>query len=83
MIVLNFRSTRETVTVLGFFTYKLLLLPITVTLGLQACAVYVPFLQNALHTTSMGWEDWAIIVLVSVPIFILTELYKWVQWKLQ
>lgn len=83
MIVLNFRSIREPVTVIGFFTNKWLLLAITVTLGLQACAVYVPFLQNALHTTAIGWEDWTVIVLVSVPIFILTELYKWVQWKLQ
>ncbi len=81
MIVLNFRSLREPVTVIGFFTNKWLLLAIAFTLLLQACAVYVPFLQNALHTTAMGWEDWAIIVVVSLPIYVLTELYKWIRWS--
>lgn len=80
MIVLNFRSLREPINVIGFFTNKWLLLAIALTLGLQACAVYVPFLQSALHTTAMSWEDWGIIVLVSLPIFILTELYKWIRW---
>lgn len=40
---------------IGFFTNKWLLLAITFTLVLQASAVYVPFLQNALLTTAMGW----------------------------
>ncbi len=80
MIVLNFRSPREPINIIGFFTNKWLLLAIALTLGLQACAVYVPFFQKALHTTAMGWADWGIIVLVSVPIFILTEFYKWIRW---
>jgi Ca2+-transporting ATPase len=80
MIVLNFRSPREPINIIGFFTNKWLLLAIAFTVGLQACAVYVPFFQNALHTTAMGWKDWGIIILVSLPIFIVTELYKWVRW---
>jgi len=81
MNVLNFRSLREPMTTIGFFTNKWLLMAIAFTIVLQACAVYVPFLQNALHTTSMGWEDWGIIVLVALPIFIITEIYKWIRWK--
>ena len=77
MIVLNFRSLHEPINTIGFFTNKWLLLAITVTVGLQACAVYVPFLQDALHTTSMGWSDWGLILLVALPVFIVTELYKW------
>jgi Ca2+-transporting ATPase len=80
MNVLNFRSLHAPVSTIGFFTNKWLLLAIVFTVGLQACAVYVPLLQNALHTTALGWEDWGIIVLVALPIFILTELYKWVRW---
>ncbi|HEC45729.1 MAG TPA: cation-transporting P-type ATPase, partial [Epsilonproteobacteria bacterium] len=81
MNVLNFRSLREPMTTIGFFTNKWILLAITFTIGLQACAVYVPFLQDVLHTTAMGWEDWGIIVLVALPIFIITEIYKWIRWK--
>ncbi len=81
MIVLNFRSLHEPINAIGFFTNKWLLLAITVTVGLQACAVYVPFLQNALHTTAMGWADWGIILLVALPVFIITEIYKWLRWR--
>lgn len=81
MIVLNFRSLREPMNIIGFFTNKWLLVAIAFTIGLQACAVYVPFLQEALHTTAMGWKDWAIIILVSLPIFVITEIYKWIRWK--
>ena len=80
-IVLNFRSLREPMSIIGFFTNKWLLAAIAFTIVLQAGAVYVPFLQEALHTTAMGWEDWGIIILVSLPIFAMTELYKWIRWK--
>ena len=79
--VLNFRSLYEPMSIIGFFTNKWLLVAIAFTVSLQACAVYVPFLQEALHTTAMGWEDWGIIILVSLPIFVITELYKWIRWK--
>ncbi len=81
MNVLNFRSLHEPVTQIGFFTNKWLLLAIMFTVGLQVCAVYVPFLQDALHTTALGWKDWGIIVLVALPIFILMEIYKWIRWR--
>ena len=80
MIVLNFRSIREPINIIGFFTNKWLLLAIAFTIALQAAAVYVPFLQEALHTTAMGWEDWGIIVLVAIPIFVMTEIYKWIRY---
>jgi Ca2+-transporting ATPase len=81
MNVLNFRSLHAPVSNIGFFTNKWLLLAIAFTIGLQACAVYVPFLQEALHTTALGWKDWGLIILVALPIFILTELYKWIGWN--
>lgn len=77
--VLNFRSLHEPISTIGFFTNKWLLLAITFTVGLQACAIYIPFLQDALHTTALGWSDWGIIMLVSLPIFIMTEAYKWIR----
>ena len=81
MIVLNFRSLREPINMIGFFTNKWLLLAIAFTMVLQAAAVYVPFLQEALHTTALAWEDWGIIFLVALPIFIITEIYKWIRSK--
>jgi Ca2+-transporting ATPase len=52
-------------------------------IGLQVCAVYVPFLQTALHTMPLGWKDWGLIFLVALPVFVLTEMYKWLVWRRQ
>ena len=47
------------------------LLAWTVTVGLQVCAVYVPFLQQALHTVPLGWADWGLMLVVAAPVFSL------------
>ena len=77
MNVFNFRSLREPMIVVGFFSNPWLLLAWTVTVGLQVCAVYVPFLQQALHTVPLGWADWGLMLVVAAPIFLITETVKW------
>jgi len=80
MNVFNYRALRAPLSVIGFFSNRWVLLAWTLTVGLQVCAVYVPFLQRALHTIPLGWEDWAVILAVAIPIFMLTEVYKWLRW---
>jgi len=79
--VFNFRSLRAPMPVIGFFTNPWVLGAWTLTIGLQVCAVYLPFLQDALHTVPLGWRDWGFIALMALPVFLVTELYKWVRWK--
>ena len=74
--VFNYRSLKEPISSIGFFSNKWILLAVAMTLGLQACAIYIPFLQEALHTVPLSWEDWAVIFLVALPLFFMTELYK-------
>ena len=74
--VFNYRSLKEPISSIGFFSNKWILLAVAMTLGLQACAIYIPFLQDALHTVPLSWEDWAVIFLVALPLFFMTELYK-------
>ncbi|MFA6143656.1 MAG: HAD-IC family P-type ATPase [Sulfurimonas sp.] len=74
--IFNFRSLREPISTIGFFSNKWLLVAIVFAVSLQICAVYLPFLQEALHTTALGWSDWGIIFLVALPIFGITEIYK-------
>jgi Ca2+-transporting ATPase len=57
------------------------LIAIAATVALQVGAVYLPFMQEALHTVPMGWEEWGVILMVSLPVFVLTELYKWIRWR--
>jgi Ca2+-transporting ATPase len=79
--VFNYRSLKTPISSVGFFSNKWILIAVAMTLGLQACAVYVPFLQDALHTVALGWRDWVIIFLVALPLFLITELYKWIRQK--
>jgi len=81
MNVFNFRAWREPLVVVGFFSNPWVLGAWCFTIGLQICAVYVPFLQNALHTVPLGWQDWALIAAIAIPIFGFVELYKWVAWR--
>lgn len=78
--VFNFRSLSEPMSVIGFFTNKWLLLAIAFSISLQICAVYVPFLQETLHTVALGWQDWGLIILVALPIFVVTEIYTRIRY---
>ena len=69
-------ALREPMAVIGFFSNPWVLLAWTVTVGLQVCAVYVPFLQDALHTVPLDWADWGLIFGMAVPIFVMTEVWK-------
>ncbi|VAV83644.1 Cation-transporting ATPase, E1-E2 family [hydrothermal vent metagenome] len=79
MNVFNFRALREPLYVVGFFTNPWVLGAWAVTVGLQLCVIYVPFLQQVFHTVPLGWSDWGLMLLVAVPIFIFTELFKWLS----
>jgi Ca2+-transporting ATPase len=75
--VFNFRSLGEPLSVIGFFSNPWLLLAWIGTVGLQVCAVYVPFLQKALHTVPLGWADWGWMLAIAAPVFLVCESRKW------
>ena len=81
MNVFNFRALRVPLSMIGYFSNPWVLLAWTVTIGLQVCAVYVPFFQKALHTVPLGWADWGLIFAVALPIFVMAEAYKWLRWQ--
>ena len=82
MNVFNYRSLRAPIYALGFFSNGWLIAAWTITVSLQVAAVYVPFLQDALHTVPLGWKDWLLIFEVSVPIFVVIEIYKMIEWTI-
>jgi len=80
MNVFNYRSLHAPMPLIGFFTNPWILGAWIATVGLQVAAVYVPFLQDALHTVALGWEEWLLIFEVALPIFVVVELYKAFEW---
>ncbi len=75
--VFNFRSLNRPIGTVGLFSNRWLLLAIAITLGAHACAVYVPFLQQALHTVPLAWQDWGVMIIVALPLFLIMEAGKW------
>ncbi len=80
MNVFNYRSLHAPMPVIGLFTNPWVIGAWLLTVGAQVAAVYVPFLQDALHTVPLGWEDWLLIFEVALPIFVVVELYKAFEW---
>lgn len=74
--VFNFRSLRAPIRSIGFFSNPWLLVAVVTTIGLQAGALYIPFMQTALHTVPLGWYEWMLIGLVALPLFIIPEGVK-------
>ncbi len=75
--VFNFRSLRQPLATVGFFSNPWLLLAWVGNLILQVCVVYVPFLQHAFHTVPLALTDWGLILMVAAPVFGITEAVKW------
>jgi len=78
--VFNFRALHTPLIKIGMWSNPWIIFAWFGTIGLQLCAVYQPFLQQALHTVPLRLADWGIIIAVSAPIFILSESYKWLRY---
>ncbi len=77
MNVFNFRSLHDPLAVVGFFSNTWLLLAWITSVGMQVCVVYIPFLQQAMHTVPLRWTDWGLMLVVAAPVFLVTESVKW------
>ncbi|HSG30293.1 MAG TPA: cation-transporting P-type ATPase [Thermodesulfobacteriota bacterium] len=80
--VLNFRALRAPLFNVGYLTNPWILAALFGMIGLQVCAVYLPFLQDALHTVPLSLYDWGLILIFAVPVFIVFEIYKMIKWRL-
>ena len=80
MNVFNYRSLHAPMPPIGFFSNPWLIGAWSLTIAAQVAAVYLPFLQDALHTVPLQWKDWVLIFEVALPIFIVVELFKWFDW---
>ena len=74
---LGVRSNTESIFRLGFFSNPIGLLLAVGVIALQLAAIYVPFLQQFLGTTTLAWNDLALCFGVGVTVLILTEIEKW------
>jgi Ca2+-transporting ATPase len=60
----------------GVFSNKWLIYADIVSLGLLMAVLYIPILQGPFHVVPLGWEDWRLILPISVTGFISIEAIK-------
>jgi len=58
----------------GFFSNKLLLVAMGLSMVLQIFVVYTPFMQPIFNTVSLGITDWVEIILVSFSVMVIMKL---------
>jgi len=76
MSVFAFRSLRLTSYRIGWFSNPFLMAALAITLAVQVAAVYWPPLQTMLRTVPIGWPEWQLIALFSIPIVLVPEILK-------
>jgi len=75
-MVMNCRTTRQSVFKIGLFSNKKILLGIGVEVLLICALSYVPFLQTIFNMAPIGLRDWAFLIVLPIPILLIEELRK-------
>jgi len=73
---LAIRSERNLISQIGFFSNKLLLASVGLTLLLQLGVIYLPFFQNIFSTVPLTLGELAICLALSVSVYVGVELDK-------
>lgn len=79
----NCRSEDKSILQMNFLSNKFLVAATAIVIGLQAAAVYAPWMQKLLHTTSLNLKDWLLIVSVASAIILIEEARKFVYRRLR
>ncbi len=70
------RSQRLTIGKLGWFTNRKMIFAVAVSALLQLAVVYLPGLSDAFRTAQLGWEEWALILPLSLIALVVNETWK-------
>jgi len=76
------RSEIHSLLKVGVFTNKWLIYACLSSVALLMAILYIPFLQGPFDVVPLGWEDWILILPISLSGFIALELLKLIQRRL-
>lgn len=72
----NCRSEYMPITKLGIFSNRWLWLATGVVLGLQIALLHLSVLQFIFKTVPITWTDWAFVIAITAPLFVIEESRK-------
>jgi len=80
---LALRSEYESILSLGFFSNGYMVSTVIVTLIIQIAILYVPFINNVLHTTPLAMRDLAVCLILGSTMLPAVEFQKWLYRRRQ
>jgi Ca2+-transporting ATPase len=78
---INCRSDKKSVFQMDFFGNKYLIIALAIVFTLQIVSVYNPWFNNFLGTTAIGIYEWFVIILVSLSVIVVDEIYKFIRFS--
>ncbi|WP_057895674.1 cation-translocating P-type ATPase [Liquorilactobacillus oeni] len=79
--VMNCRTQKESVFRIGLFSNRQILSGIFFEVILLSVLIYTPILQSAFHTAAIDWQEWLLLVIIPIPLFLIEELRKMLSRK--
>ena len=79
--VLAIRSEKQSFFSMGLFSNKLLIGSVLLTLLLQAAITYIPFFQSVFKTEALTLNEFLIVGVASILIFVAVEVEKFIKRK--
>jgi Ca2+-transporting ATPase len=73
------RSNTDSTFRIGFFSNRLMVGAILLTVVLQLALIYIPFLQNFFETEALSLTDLLVAFAFSLVVFVAVEIDKWIQ----
>jgi len=77
--VLACRTNKQSIFKTGLKTNKWIWFGIASQISILSFLVYVPFMQPLFGTTSLGFTDWAFLILLAFIVIIAEEVRKWFE----
>jgi Ca2+-transporting ATPase len=79
LLALNFRSEKEPLVKLGFFSNKVMVLWALLVVATLIVGTNLPFVHDSLKITNLSLPDWALVIIVSFAATFWIELKKILQ----
>jgi len=73
------RSDLDSTFKIGFFSNRMLIGAVLLTVALQMAVIYVPFLQDVFNTRALPLTDLLVSLGLSVVLFFGVEVIKWTR----
>lgn len=73
---LNALSDESSLLTVGPLANPTLIFAIGMSMTLHCMICYIPFFENVFNTVPLSFQDWILVLLVSIPVVLIDELLK-------